>query len=352
MQGILFGLQAFLREASYMSKLGLTTGFGEKTFIVQNTRVTSHKYALSRLAPKPLRPVNFMQLSYAVASPRTVTMSTPLSTSGPVSVTHPTFDYGSFDPTQTTSDNPSQYLQQTTTNSTDQHSRNSATRIILYTITTVTTLLNYLHTSMRTTPHNHIVVPRHSVLDVAVYVHHVEYIANAGAKISVSRLVQLDLKIRGIHFSHSFYVVSALNTSVILGIDFMSKYKAVLNLNTQKLSFAKRYPRTTTIYTIPPNSISAIVVRVSKIPKGTSFLLEPCHSLSNSTILSARTIVTVSNKNYLQIINPTPVPMHIPANTVLTCVDVLHPQTIFTINEDTLDRTDTPDIVTTQPTKI
>ncbi|KAK3610220.1 hypothetical protein CHS0354_038861, partial [Potamilus streckersoni] len=60
-----------------------------------------------RLASKPLRPVNSMPLSYAVASPRTVTMSTPLSTPGPVSVTHTSFDYGSFDPTQTTTDNSS-----------------------------------------------------------------------------------------------------------------------------------------------------------------------------------------------------------------------------------------------------
>ncbi|KAK3607329.1 hypothetical protein CHS0354_026222 [Potamilus streckersoni] len=40
----------------------------------------------------------------------TITMSAPLSTLGPVSLTHTSFDYGSFDPKQTTTDNPSQYL--------------------------------------------------------------------------------------------------------------------------------------------------------------------------------------------------------------------------------------------------
>ncbi|KAK3589462.1 hypothetical protein CHS0354_030583 [Potamilus streckersoni] len=73
--------------------------------------------------------------------------------------------------------------------------------------------------------------------------------------------------------------------------------------------------------------------------------------MPNSTILPARTILSVSNKNYLQLINPTSVPMHVTANTVLASVDVLNPQTIFTINEgtfDTCDRNDTPDIMNIQ----
>ncbi|KAK3606349.1 hypothetical protein CHS0354_041985 [Potamilus streckersoni] len=72
----------------------------------------------------------------------------------------------------------------------------------------------------------------------------------------------------------------------------------------------------------------------------------------NSTILPSRTILTIFNKNYLQLINPSSLPMYVPANTVLASVDAIHPQTIFTINEDTLDRNDTPDIMNTQSSKV
>jgi hypothetical protein len=179
----------------------------------------------------------------------------------------------------------------------------------------------------------------------------IAHIVGAGGENhKITGLVQLKLKIGGLYFSHSFYVVPALHNSVILGIDFLTKYKAIVNLDTQTLSLLDDtvtinlihnetgLARTNTVSTIFPNSISTIAVCISKIPKGTSVLLEPCYSLSKSAILPGRTILTVSKKNYIQIINPTPVPMHIPPNTVLACVDVLHPQTICTINEDTIDK--------------
>ena len=34
-QGVYHGIQNFITEASYMSMVGLTPGFGDKTFIVQ-----------------------------------------------------------------------------------------------------------------------------------------------------------------------------------------------------------------------------------------------------------------------------------------------------------------------------
>ncbi|KAK3604698.1 hypothetical protein CHS0354_008258 [Potamilus streckersoni] len=77
----------------------------------------------------------------------------------------------------------------------------------------------------------------------------------------------------------------------------------------------------------------------------------PRTPLLQSTPVAGRTILTVSKQNYIQIINPTPVPMHIPTNTVLACVDVLHPQTIFTINDDAFDKKDSPDIANTQSSK-
>ncbi|KAK3603962.1 hypothetical protein CHS0354_025494, partial [Potamilus streckersoni] len=111
-----------------------------------NTEVNTHNYVpRGRFAPKPLRPADFAQLCCRLVSEHysttlsihmtvsslqllrsccscpaaiyrsPVTMFTPLSTPFPVSVTHTSFHYGSFDPTQTMTDNPSMYLKQTTT---------------------------------------------------------------------------------------------------------------------------------------------------------------------------------------------------------------------------------------------
>ena len=149
-----------------------------------------------------------------------------------------------------------------------------------------------------------------------------------GEMLQVTDRVVLGLYIGDQEFIHEFHVVS-IRTSMILGLDFLNKFKAVVNFATNTLTLddievslssptiRSCLARTVTALDIPPKSEAIIPVKCSRKYLNCDLLLEPTNN-DNLTAKVTHTLTNVSgDQTVVRVLNSTHEHVSIPAHTVI-----------------------------------
>ena len=163
--------------------------------------------------------------------------------------------------------------------------------------------------------------------------------------------VDLKVNIQGCIVLQKFHVFHRLHFSVILGMDFLTNNKVLLDLSQNTItlpncqtvnflnsSFIIGIARTRRSISIQPHSITNIPVHLSRVPNNTVCLLEPVHSLNH--VASAKVLLQArKGKGVCQLLNYTNTPIHLHAKQI---IGKLFP--IDTNSIQSLDNSHTPSI--------
>jgi transposase InsO family protein len=116
----------------------------------------------------------------------------------------------------------------------------------------------------------------------------------------------------------NFHVFQKLHHSMILGLDFMEKHKANIDMGNKVLYIQNNsaqagsyqtdvgLARTATPIRIPPQQEITIPVKISKHKHGQVLLLEPLPGIANDNIAGAKCLVKViKGKSQFRLLNPT-----------------------------------------------
>lgn len=145
--------------------------------------------------------------------------------------------------------------------------------------------------------------------------------------------VDITFQCEGVKFTHNFHVFQHLHTKILVGIDFLRKYKVQMNfgelevvvpnstsVKTIKVPTQNRTPPQTSWATtlteviVPPHCEVIVPVRISKIPSESLVLLEPRMNLQDLDLAGGKTVIKVQNsKGAYRLINPTSVPVFLSA---------------------------------------
>ena len=146
--------------------------------------------------------------------------------------------------------------------------------------------------------------------------------------LQVTDKVLLDLHIANQPFQHHFHVIPT-QSAMILGLDFLSKFKAIVNFDDNTLTLGDLsinlcsttlrscLARTMTDYDIPPKSEAIVPVLCSRKYLNADLMLEPMHN-DNLIARVTNTLTNVSGcHTVVRVLNPTDDFVYIPAQTVI-----------------------------------
>lgn len=167
-----------------------------------------------------------------------------------------------------------------------------------------------------------------------------------GEKHKILGSIDLPIVIGSLSFVHTFQVFEKLYQSVILGVDFMEKYKVQVHLDTKTVHIPDKFDsaqvhafdldtglvRTCNPVTIPPQSHGDIEVNISNIPHGETVVLEPLPKLPEFQLAGAKCLVLTSNTVFMQILNPTDQHIFLPANLVIASASIISDSAIFSLD--------------------
>ena len=138
-----------------------------------------------------------------------------------------------------------------------------------------------------------------------------------GEILNVLGCVKVNFNIGTSTFSQVFHVFQRLHNNCILGVDFLKKYKCVIDFSENQLkiknelvasvcssssSFCLGLARACKDITLQPRGQTVIPVRLSKIPNNTVALIEPVSSLHG---LGSKCFVTsMAGKSNFLMLNP------------------------------------------------
>lgn len=174
-------------------------------------------------------------------------------------------------------------------------------------------------------------------------------VAVGGEKHHSLGALSLPVSFENITISHTFEVYEKFQHPVILGLDFLTNNKAVLDVNQNTLSLKDPISdqvlalqintgiaRVSHSISINPKSITSVEVFISNLPNDQSVLLEPSPDLPELGLVGAKCLIDTINNDthFIQIINPTDDPVTLSANT---CV-----ASACCINSDMVAPLDTP----------
>lgn len=174
-------------------------------------------------------------------------------------------------------------------------------------------------------------------------------VAVGGEKHHSLGALSLPVSFENITIPHTFQVYEKFQHPVILGLDFLTNNKAVLDVNQNTLSLKDPISdqvlalqintgiaRVSHSISINPKSITSVEVFISNLPNDQSVLLEPSPDLPELGLVGAKCLIDTINNDthFIQIINPTDDPVTLSANT---CV-----ASACCINSDMIASLDTP----------
>ena len=135
---------------------------------------------------------------------------------------------------------------------------------------------------------------------------------------SVLGTLELPFKISGITISHKFYILEQLNHAIILGQEFMEKFKAKLDFDSKLFSILddtvvaslitteKGLARISAQTLLEPGHMSTVKVKISRRKNNETVLLEPLPNLQKLEIAGAKCLVKIQKQRALiNMINPT-----------------------------------------------
>ena len=155
--------------------------------------------------------------------------------------------------------------------------------------------------------------------------------------------VSLTLNFGGLKVDHTFHVIDSLHHSVILGLDFMEKYRVNIDLGQKLMSIMQTkvcsistktgFARSASAFNIEPNHGTDINIKLSCSKNGSQVLVEPAPQLHKLQIQSAKCIMTVRRgKGVLRILNPTNKQVFIPENQILGEITLLDSPSLYSLN--------------------
>ena len=135
-----------------------------------------------------------------------------------------------------------------------------------------------------------------------------EISAVGGGRHKILGILEASISISSAQFPYSFYVLPDLQHRVILGVDFMAKYKVEIDFNKKTVFIEDKLIHTSIGQSdsglarvhhpaeISANSQMNVLVRISRRKSGDQVLLEPATSLNNRNLAGAKCLVTVNNR--------------------------------------------------------
>jgi hypothetical protein len=157
-----------------------------------------------------------------------------------------------------------------------------------------------------------------------------------GERHQVLGQVDLTFKCNGVAFTHNFHVFENLHSKILVGLDFLKKYKVQVNFSdiemtmqdlpsfqtmkvptTSKISTHTSFAKSVEETIILPHSETLIPVRID-MPSESIVLLEPNKTLIGRNIAGGRTVIQIENsKGVYRMINPTSAPVFIKKNQTI-----------------------------------
>lgn len=161
----------------------------------------------------------------------------------------------------------------------------------------------------------------------------------------VAGTVNLKLNFGGLNTEYTFHVTENLHHSVILGIDFMERFRVNIDIGNKTMSILETkicslstntgFARTSAAFTIQPNHEADINIKLSRCRNGSEVLVEPAPDLHKLQIQCAKCVITVQKgKAVLRIINPTSKQIYIPENKIIGVITALDQASVFSLNVD------------------
>ena len=161
----------------------------------------------------------------------------------------------------------------------------------------------------------------------------------------VAGTVTLTLNFGGLNVDHIFHVIDDLHHSIILGLDFMEKYRVNIDIGRKLMSIMETkvcqlstktgFARSASAFTIEPNHEADINIKLSRCKNGSQILVEPAPQLQKFQIQSAKCVITVlKGKGILRILNPTNKQIHVPENQIIGVITPLESPSIYSLNTD------------------
>lgn len=181
-----------------------------------------------------------------------------------------------------------------------------------------------------------------------------------GEKHKILGILETHITVSKANFKCKFYVLDKMNMPhpVILGLDFLNAHKVEIDFGRKLVYIEDNLVYTSIKHSddglaricknteIPPNSQINVLVRVSRRKADDQVLLEPANTLNNRCLAGAKCLVKLHRQRrqstaHMSILNPTPNPVFIHADTIVATVhefeiDQLQPWT------DELDKDGSP----------
>lgn len=143
------------------------------------------------------------------------------------------------------------------------------------------------------------------------------------------------------------HIVKGLHQSVIIGLDFLEKHHAKIDLASKTIEISEcnatvtfqtrsHFARTMGKTVIPPKHEAIIPVKISRLNHNQTILLEPCESLINKSILGAKTISKINKqKASMKICNPTDKEITLPNQSIVGTVEIISDSELIPFSKQT-----------------
>ena len=167
-----------------------------------------------------------------------------------------------------------------------------------------------------------------------------------GSKHNVNGQVNLRFHIAGVPFQQEFHILSHTNQDVLLGIDFLHAFGAVIDLQGKVLSFPDKQltvnvlskgettVKCTNQITIPPKCIHTVPINFASAIPGRTVLIEPTPPLNELNLMGARCVATQNKgKAHIQVVNPTQEPINIPRNLTIGLASPVNRRNVLSLQE-------------------
>lgn len=165
--------------------------------------------------------------------------------------------------------------------------------------------------------------------------------------------VELTFSCNGVVFTQIFHVFQHLHSKILVGIDFLQKYKVQVNFGETEMSVLNlnsvqtiKVPVTTTTSThtenaklkeatvVPPHSECVIPVWIP-MPPESLVLLEPNNCLSQHELAGGRTVIEVNNfQGTYRLINPTSATVYLKKNFAVAKANLIHQSSISVLENE------------------
>lgn len=165
----------------------------------------------------------------------------------------------------------------------------------------------------------------------------------------VSQKVLLPLSVAGHKCPHYFYVVSGIQTPLLLGLDFCQKYQVDISFSQKRVTIKEQQAtvnlitpascvglcRSAARSTVPAKAETNIPVRVSRQCNGLVMFLQPSTALQSRQVLGGRCIVNPQgNRTVCRVLNTTDQDITLPAGFIVATATSVLPADISPPTEE------------------